>query len=739
MLGSAGDKLLIGYDLGERFSQISYCYMSQDSEVETLSSVAGKECYNIPTVLCKRRGTGQWFFGREAIRFVQENPEEAILIEGLVDLAEAGEQVLIDGESYEPVALLTLFMKRSLGLLSMVSSTERIVAMMITCKELDSRRIKVLNETVTGLGLGFTRVYYQSYAESFYDYMLYQPRELWNFQTVVFDYREDGIHSMRMECNKRTTPIVAYVYQQHYPFLGESCLPDTDTLDSSRLWQLDQDLFEVVRQECENRMVSSVYLIGESFDQKWMPQSLKYLCRGRRVFQGVNLYSKGAVYCLLDKHFGSEAGREYVFLGSDKLKFNIGMKVLRQGEESYYALLDAGTNWYEAEYCCEFYVRQVQFIPLTITPLMEGSIVEVPVSLAGLPEAMACGAEEGSTGGSLTRLRMHLYLEGEDQLCVEVEDLGFGEIRPSAGLHWRQSILCGEDGQAQMTISKETAGIVCVGEYAEHPYVLSKLGVQVYCLEELAYCLKENAFLLDQRIMEDGLLRFLEKDCGLPGLAQVLHPMVHQQGALSGFVSQILQYTGIYDGETIRQVEERLRAGSGLSDYEKQKLQIDHLTEQRRYEEALKAYEELLSSIRENQEMEVPVLREMTAGILHNEGVIQIRRRFYEQAAELLYQAWEASGKQEDYFADYLAAKRLELPERDYVALAAEYPDEYQIFLQLEQNIETADKSYRETPQYRQLMQLRSLRERGEMDEYGQEIDRILQTLKDDYRGRKRS
>lgn len=136
MLGAASDKIIIGYDLGNVFSQISYSYLSQDSEVETLSCVAGEEHYNIPTVLCKRQGTGQWFFGREALRFSEEYPQEAILVENLVELAAAGEQVPIDGENYEPVALLTLFMKRSLGLLSLVSAPERIVAMMITSRKL---------------------------------------------------------------------------------------------------------------------------------------------------------------------------------------------------------------------------------------------------------------------------------------------------------------------------------------------------------------------------------------------------------------------------------------------------------------------------------------------------------------------------------------------------------------------------------------------------------------------------
>lgn len=734
MLGT-GDKIIIGYDLGNVFSQISYAYLSQDSEVETLSCVAGEEYYNIPTMLCKRRGMAQWLFGREAWRFAQDNPEEAIVVDNLVELAVAGEQVLIDEESYEPVALLTLFVKRSLGLLSMVSAPERIVAMMITSRELDGRLIEVLNQTVTGLGLGYTRVYYQSYAESFYDYMLYQPRELWLYQTVLLDYRDDGIYGMRMECNKRTTPIVAYVHQRLYPFTGEPCLPDISSLDSDRIQQLDQELLQVVSQECEDRVVSSVYLIGESFAEEWMSQSLRYLCKGRRVFQGVNLYSKGAVYCLMDKHFGSKAGKEYVFLGGDKLKYNIGMNVLRQGEESYYALLDAGENWYESTYSCEFYVWSGQPVPLVITPLIAGGVTRLPLTLAELPQGGEGAGREGYGICELARIRMNLHLEGERLLCVELEDLGFGEIRPATERIWHQKIICGE-GRQESALDG-TGVMVCVGDYAEEPYVLPKLGLRIYCMEELCYCFKENAFLLDTSIMNDELLDFIRKDCQLPGLAQTLYPLVHQKGSLSGFVSQILAYVGLYDQETMRQVEDTLRAGSGLSDYEKQKLQADRLVEQKRYEEALKGYDWLLGQIRENQEMEVPALQELTAGILHNKGVVHARQMLYGQAAEMLYQAWKLSGKREDYFLDYLAAQRMQLPERDYVALVAEYPHWYQASLRVEQAVESTDQAWRDTPEYKRLMYLRSRRSEGDISEYCEESDRILQALKNDYRRRK--
>mgnify|MGYP007016949640 CR=1 FL=1 len=41
----------------------------------------------------------------------------------------------------------------------------------------------------------------------------------------------------------------------------------------------------------EKKVVSSVYLTGEGFENNWYPNSLKVLCNGRRAFLGNNLYA----------------------------------------------------------------------------------------------------------------------------------------------------------------------------------------------------------------------------------------------------------------------------------------------------------------------------------------------------------------------------------------------------------------------------------------------------------------
>ena len=105
----SSDKLIVGYDLGNEYSQISFA-VSESEEPQTLSQVAGAQVYNIPTALYKRRGTNQWLYGREALK---ADSGEGVLVENLFSMALGREPVVIDGESFDPVALLALFFRRS--------------------------------------------------------------------------------------------------------------------------------------------------------------------------------------------------------------------------------------------------------------------------------------------------------------------------------------------------------------------------------------------------------------------------------------------------------------------------------------------------------------------------------------------------------------------------------------------------------------------------------------------------
>ena len=420
------EKIIVGYDLGNQYSQISYCTY-ENSVPETLSVVAGAQVYNIPTILCKRGGISQWFYGKDARKHADIG--DGVLVEDLVEAARKGDPVFLEDEEYDPVALLTLFMKRSLTLLSMVSSPDKIAALMITCEELDARMVEILDAVVAGLSLKTKLISYQSHLESFYHYTIKQPRELWQQQVLVCDYAGERMRFFRMEYNRHTTPVVAFTEKEEYSFLTGAVGIEEEALRESLYKQLDERFLGLAEKVCEGRMITAVYLIGEDFSEEWLKESLRYLCRNRRVFRGNNLYSKGACYGMAERLSPSEIGKGHVFLGEDKLKANIGMKLKRRGEDSYYALLDAGTGWYEAQGSVDFLLEEGNSFSLVITPLNGREVKRAEVTLEGLPVR----------SGAFSRLHMELKMTTESNVRLSVEDLGFGELFPASHQVWTES------------------------------------------------------------------------------------------------------------------------------------------------------------------------------------------------------------------------------------------------------------------------------------------------------------
>lgn len=418
--------VLVGYDLGEQYAQISYCLMGE-GDVETVAPVVGTKQYNIPFMLCKRKGTNQWLYGKEAVKSAGE--EDLSPVEGILALAREGQEIELDGETYDPVALLTLFIRRSLGLLSIIVPVDGIAAILFTVDRMDDRMVEVLLQAAANLNLKTSHIYFQSHTESLYSFMLYQPSELWAYQVVVCEHDGRLLKTYRMECNKRTTPIVTLIEEASYETV---VVPEEDEdeavrEDASRL--ADERFLGILGKLCEGRIVSSAYLLGDGFREEWHKKSLQFLCRNRRVFQGNNLFSRGAVYSLLEKFDPSDAGQTHIFLGEDKLKANIGMKVLRQGKESYYALLDAGESWYELHKSCEILLAAEKEISFVITPLTGKNAETMVMPLTGARE----------TGAPFTRYALEAAMVSADRLQVTVTDLGLGEFFASTGQKWEET------------------------------------------------------------------------------------------------------------------------------------------------------------------------------------------------------------------------------------------------------------------------------------------------------------
>jgi len=430
LFGNAKSKsFVLGYDLGEKVSQISY--LASDADMpETLSVLAGSELYNIPTVLCKRSSVNQWFYGKEAVRHIADG--DGYPVENLISAAKDGKPVVVGGTEYDPIALLTLFVKRSLTLLSMELSLDDVDSIMFTVRSLDHRMVQVLNAVTNALELKTQNIFYQSHEESFYNYMLYQPEELTHHTIIACDYDLEDLSVYEMTLNYKTSPVVATIDVSHHDELnlGKDGFPKDAALFHKTSERLDDKFLNIMEKICGEKVISTIFLLGDGFREKWTKRSLEYLCRTRRVFQGNNLFSKGASIAARERLKPSSNTGKFVFLGEDKLKANLGMKLLKCGTEVYVALLDAGVNWYEASQSLDIIMDPSGILNIEVTPLTGKQPRVVQLYLDGL---------EKRPNGT-TRLRLSLTMSSVSEVNLKVTDLGFGELFPASGKVWEQII-----------------------------------------------------------------------------------------------------------------------------------------------------------------------------------------------------------------------------------------------------------------------------------------------------------
>lgn len=408
------DRVVLGYDLDDFNAQISYCPLGS-YDAETVSSVMGNQIYDIPTVLCKRLEVNQWYYGREALR--QAEAGAGTLVEGLFEKARKGIPVIVEDEEYDPVLLLSLFVKKSISILSAVVPLSKIAGVMFTTDKIDEQNVKIFNTIVEGLSLKTKLVYFQSHVESLYYYTIHQPKDVWNGQVLACEYEKDMMITHRLEFNRNTTPVVSF--------------SETEKFNNIEIGNKDRNFLNILHKNCDGRYVSSVQLIGNGFKEEWYKDSLKYMCVNRRVFAGNNLYSKGACYGVLEKISPSDVGREYIYLGKDKLKANVGMEVMRRGQKSYLALLDAGVNWYEVGASVEFVLQEDKVLEFVISSLIGNKVYKEAMVLEKLPERKA----------GTTRVKLMMKMVSDSTIYVEVEDLGFGEFYPATGKKWEKEII----------------------------------------------------------------------------------------------------------------------------------------------------------------------------------------------------------------------------------------------------------------------------------------------------------
>lgn len=404
------DSFYLGIDLNDKYAMISYFQLNME-EPETVSMVAGSEMYQVPLVLAKRKGVGQWYYGDDANKMAKTS--EMICVDNLLKRAVSGESIRIDDKLYDAVDLLALYLRKLITLPQMLGNSHEVSRVAITVDRLTRENMEMFWKIAGKLGLKPEQFLVIDHKESFYYFALNQQEDLWLHDVFLFEYDNQSMHYYALMRNVRTTPqVISITESQKISLLGDK----------------DTEFYRLLTDAFLNRIISTVYLVGEGFEGGWMKNSLNFLCRGKRAFMGKNLFTKGACFAAVIRD--EEDEWPFVYMGENEMKFNLSLKVSDKGELSFYHLISAGKNWFESKGECEVILSGTPEIDFwKQLPNSREAKIET-LELSDLPDRP----------DRTTRLRITAQPISDNQIEVTIKDLGFGEMIHSTDKVWKYTM-----------------------------------------------------------------------------------------------------------------------------------------------------------------------------------------------------------------------------------------------------------------------------------------------------------
>lgn len=402
---------MIGFDINDQFVQISY-QTPEMSEPDTLYLRDDKNGTEMPLVVSYDPEKMSWVSPADSSSF--ERFSNDIIVRDLLSRSINNEEIEYNGEKYLVSDLLYVYIYETLTKYLRFNQNESVVDYLVfTISDITEEAITCLYNIAERLGIPRDKIFIQDYKESFYDYIWPQPSELSNYDVVLFGFKNHNLYGYKFSKSQ-----ISGTRRRDYVNISSDTIENI-TLDKSG----DIEFEKFARSFFGRSLVSSVFLVGDEFDSNWYESTLAYVCNGRHVFQGKNMYSKGACYAALRK--SGVKNTNLVYIDEFKTISRISIKVNNKGNEEWHPLLKHGENWYETNHEIEVLVDQVASIHIRIDTLGNNTPREEIIPLDGLFEKQR----------RTCKLNIKIVMYSRDLCKIVIDDEDFGEIMKSSGYH----------------------------------------------------------------------------------------------------------------------------------------------------------------------------------------------------------------------------------------------------------------------------------------------------------------
>lgn len=414
--------LYVGFDLGKTYSQIS-CYNAKTDLFTTICQNAEEPDGLIPTLLGVTKEQRNWVFGEDAKKLKKE---EGILIDQILERIMKKEKFHVFGVLFTGEDILEKYFRKTLLLLKKYYPSEMIKKIVVTIKEKNSVIVETIYQALKQLGIEKERVLIETYEESYISYALSQERELWINDIGLFELDEEGLSYHQLILNRRTDPMIVKIKKKEfYDILNLSMIEKQENAEKNGFVFLNTAKGVLYKQG-----VSTIYITGIGFLEKWADKALKELCIGRRVFKGQNLYTRGACFKAM-KLDGIKKYEEYAFIGEGVIKVNILLPVYHDAREETLVLAKVGTPWNEVNNeACVILDNENEIQIIVNDPMKKETRAHI-FELDGLPVR----------ANKLTRIRIKIEFINEKTAIITLKDDGFGEFCETSNRVWEKTVI----------------------------------------------------------------------------------------------------------------------------------------------------------------------------------------------------------------------------------------------------------------------------------------------------------
>lgn len=644
------ENIIIGYDLGNRYSRISW-FDEKKGEPEAVAVLDNDKLFKIPTVLCVKKD-GTWLAGTQAVEAAAL--QQGTGVKDFVQNYDAEPTLEIDGKHYEKKFLIQKYVEITLKLLSQYIEEYTIKYMTITVEEITKDLIMGILEVSSQWGVPEHAMRVQSHVASLENFVMSQKKELWQQDVGLFEYDEDGMNYYHLTIqNRRQASVVKAQMIPLKMYMNGQMYHDLSPVD------LDRQFLEVLNQVLSQKIISTLFLSGSGFDGEWLNLSLKRMCApGRRVFAEENIYAAGACYSGLLDVEGRNL-KQFVALDDDIVPYHIFVRGSHMKEMTRSDFVYGGECWYRVNSRQTVLLDGTDTIVVHAKDLLTNVEKLIPLKLESLPER---------PDRTIT-IDISVQFESKDICCFTMEDKGFGGLFPSSLRKWVKRINIG--GYEWDKNYKENGRLIFVEPTQNRtPFYFNISHTKIYSVEELCYYIYNNIYAIGLETFGEDLFYWLEKSAKQPSLAKGLRGLKKSNATLRTMVQYLMNWSDYYKSGEYHQLLMTLEDMERQNPIEIRKNKADTLVKYCRYMEAVSEYTIVAG------QMDSPDYKDMTrkfkGEVYHNMACAYMRLMNF-GAATINYKKAYDYGKNPESLKCYLWALELRSNDTEFFDAIEEY------------------------------------------------------------------